>query len=167
MCPALSPAASSQPPAHACSTLFTTNTASTLDICMVHLSLCPGLPGCAPPPATSYVLRCPPQVPCVSGAPDQVSDDEAPISCLHFTSPPRPSVLAGAAACLPTVMMQFPFRGSHTVRILLWFRGMVMLRFLSCAQAFLALLLHLSSYCLPSTCPAGWRPRPMLSQGCK
>jgi hypothetical protein len=91
----------------------------------------------------------------VSGALDQVSDDEAPISCLHFTSPPRPSVLAAAAAaaCLPTVMMQFPFRGSHTVTVLLWFRVMVMLRFLSCAQAFLALLLHLSSYCFALNLP--------------
>jgi hypothetical protein len=38
--------------------------------------------------------------------------------------------------CLPTVMMKFPFRASHTV--LLWFRVMVMLRFLSRAPVFLA-----------------------------
>jgi hypothetical protein len=38
--------------------------------------------------------------------------------------------------CLPTVMMTFPFRVSHTV--LLWFRVMVMLRFLSHALVLLA-----------------------------
>jgi hypothetical protein len=38
--------------------------------------------------------------------------------------------------CLPTVMMKFPFRASHTV--LLWFRVMVMLRFLFRAPVFLA-----------------------------
>jgi hypothetical protein len=37
---------------------------------------------------------------------------------------------------LPTVMMKFPFRVSHTV--LLWFRVMVMLRFLSCTPVFFA-----------------------------
>jgi hypothetical protein len=37
---------------------------------------------------------------------------------------------------LPTVMMTFPFRVSHT--ILLWFRVMVMLRFLSYALVLLA-----------------------------
>jgi hypothetical protein len=36
---------------------------------------------------------------------------------------------------LPTVMMKFLFRASHTA--LLWFRVMVMLRFLSRAQVFL------------------------------
>jgi hypothetical protein len=38
--------------------------------------------------------------------------------------------------CLPAVMMKSPIRVSHTV--LLWFRVMVMLRFLSCALVFLA-----------------------------
>jgi hypothetical protein len=37
---------------------------------------------------------------------------------------------------LPTVMTKFPFHASHTV--LLWFRVMVMLTFLSHAQVFLA-----------------------------
>jgi hypothetical protein len=34
----------------------------------------------------------------VTGAPYQVSDDEVPISCLHVTSPPRPSAHAAAAS---------------------------------------------------------------------
>jgi hypothetical protein len=32
----------------------------------------------------------------VSGAPDQVSDDEVPIPCQHVTTPPRPSAPAAA-----------------------------------------------------------------------
>jgi hypothetical protein len=38
---------------------------------------------------------------------------------------------------LPTVMMKFPFRAPPT--ILLWLHVLVMLRFLSCGQAFLTL----------------------------
>jgi hypothetical protein len=34
----------------------------------------------------------------VYGAPDQVSDDEVPIICLHVASPPRPSACAAAAS---------------------------------------------------------------------
>jgi hypothetical protein len=37
--------------------------------------------------------------------------------------------------CLPTVMMKSPLRVSHTV--LLWFRVMVLLRFLFCTQVIL------------------------------
>jgi hypothetical protein len=73
----------------------------------------------------------------VSGAPNQVSDDEFPISRLHVTSPLGllPVLLLPR---LPTVMMKFPFGVPHTV--LLWFRAMVMLRFFSSAPAFLAFL---------------------------
>jgi hypothetical protein len=39
--------------------------------------------------------------------------------------------------CLPTVMIKFPFRASHTV--LLWFRVMVTLRVLPHVPVFLAL----------------------------
>jgi hypothetical protein len=71
----------------------------------------------------------------VSGTPDQISDDEVPIPRLHVTSPPQPS--ARAAAPSPAGSDdEFPLHGSHTV--LLWFRIMVMLRFLSRAPVFLA-----------------------------
>jgi hypothetical protein len=70
----------------------------------------------------------------VSGTPDRISADEVPISRLRVTPfPPDPSAHA-AAPRLPTVMMKFPFRVSPTV--LLWFRVMVMLRFLSSALVF-------------------------------
>jgi hypothetical protein len=71
----------------------------------------------------------------VSGTPDQISDDEDPIPRLHVTS----TLSFLSMLLLPrrlTVMMKFPFRVSHTA--LLWFRVMVMLRFLSCAPVFLA-----------------------------
>jgi hypothetical protein len=46
----------------------------------------------------SRISCCSPQAPCVSGAPNQVSDDEVPIPCLHVTSPLRPSACATAAS---------------------------------------------------------------------
>jgi hypothetical protein len=45
------------------------------------------------------ICCCSPQVSRVSGAPDQVSDDEFPIPCQHVIAPPRPS--ACNAATLP------------------------------------------------------------------
>jgi hypothetical protein len=92
----------------------------------------------------------------MSGAPDQVSDDEIPIPGLHATSPLLPVLLLPR---LPTVTMKIPFQAFQIV--LLWFGGVVMLRFLSRAPAF---LLHLPSYCSPSTCPADWLAWPMPSQ---
>jgi hypothetical protein len=65
-------------PAHPCSTPCTTDTATTLHIdgrstCLYHFRP-PGFPRCVRTgPAASC---CSPQVPCVSGAPDQGSDDE-------------------------------------------------------------------------------------------
>jgi hypothetical protein len=49
-------------------------------------------------PPRSRVSCCSPQDLCVSGAPEQVSDDEVHIPCLHVTSPPRPSALATSPA---------------------------------------------------------------------
>jgi hypothetical protein len=46
----------------------------------------------------SCVSCCSPQDLCVSGALEQVSDDEVPIPCLHVTSPSRPSALATSPA---------------------------------------------------------------------
>jgi hypothetical protein len=88
----------------------------------------------ARPLPRSRVSCCSPLVPCVSGAHDQVSDDEVPIPCLHVTSLVHLLVLL--LPCLPTVIMKFLFHGSHNV--LLWFHVMVMLRFHSCSPAFLA-----------------------------
>jgi hypothetical protein len=64
----------------------------------------------------------------MSGTPGQISDDGVPIPRLHVTCPLTllPVLLLPR---LPTVMMKFPFRIFHTV--LLWFRVMVKLRFLS------------------------------------
>jgi hypothetical protein len=71
----------------------------------------------------------------VSGALNQVSDDGVPTPCLLVTFPLSllPVLLLPR---MPIVLEKFPFRVSHTV--LLWFCVMVMLRVLSCAQAFLA-----------------------------
>jgi hypothetical protein len=63
---------------------------------------------------------------------------------------------------LSTVMMSFPF--CFFPSVLLWFRVLVILRFLSCAQAFLALTLQLPLMLCVSTCSAGWRLQPMPSQ---
>jgi hypothetical protein len=78
------------------------------------------------PPLTSRSFCCSPQVSCVSGTPDQISDDEVLIPRLHGTFLPR----------LPTVMTMFSFRVSHTV--LFCFCVMVMLRFPFRAPVFLA-----------------------------
>jgi hypothetical protein len=67
--------------------------------------------------------------------------------------PPLGLLLVLLLPLLPTVMMKFPFRVSHT--ILLWFRVLVLLRFLSRTPVFLAFLLHLPSYWSPLTCPGG------------
>jgi hypothetical protein len=97
------PRDSSQPPAHACSTRCTTDTATTLDtmdgppasVTSVFL----GSPVVSPQPLPRSRLSCfSPQVPCVSGAPDHVSDDEVPIPCLHVTLPPRPAARAAATS---------------------------------------------------------------------
>jgi hypothetical protein len=112
----------------------------SLTVWMVHLplSLPPGFPIVSPQPLPrSRGSCCSPQVPCVSSASDHVSNDKVPIPCLHVTAPPRPSALAAATS--PTVIWTFPFCVSHTV--LLWFHGMVMLRFVSCAPVFLAFIL--------------------------
>jgi hypothetical protein len=87
------------------------------------------------PVARSCVSCWSPQVPCVSGAPDQVNNGEIPIPLLHVTPPSLLPVLL-LLSRLPTVRIKFPFHISHIV--LLWFHVMVMLRLLTCAPAFLA-----------------------------
>jgi hypothetical protein len=82
----------------------------------------------------SRVSCCSPQVP---GAPDHVSDDEDPVPCLLVTSPPLGLHPVLLLPHLLTVPMTFPFRVSPTA--LPWFRVLVMLRFLLCTKAFLAL----------------------------
>jgi hypothetical protein len=99
MCPAHSPATPPQLPAQTCSTPCTTDTAATLD----------SMDG--PPASVAFVLMssplsrflgpafpCSPQVSGVSGAPDQVSDDEVPIPHLPVTAPPQPSARAAATS---------------------------------------------------------------------
>jgi hypothetical protein len=138
MCPALSPAAPSQPPAHDCSTPCTADTATTLDsMDGPPTSICSALLGSP---------LCPPS---------------------HFLGPVFPVVDPSCLACLvlPTrsAMARFPFligmslppplgllpvlllprlrtvmMKVHLVShiVLLWFHVMVMLRFLPCALAF-------------------------------
>jgi hypothetical protein len=72
----------------------------------------------------------------VSGAPNQVRDDEVPIPCLRVTSLGLLPVLLLLLLRLPTVTMKFPSNVSHIV--LLWFHVMVILRFLPCDPAFVA-----------------------------
>jgi hypothetical protein len=87
------------------------------------------------PPPRSRSFCCSLQVSCVSGTPDQISNDKVPIPRLHDTFPPQPS--AHAAASLPADRAdEVPIPRSHTV--LLWFCVMAMLKFLSRALVFLA-----------------------------
>jgi hypothetical protein len=124
-------------------------------ICAVT-SVLLGSPVMSPqPPPRSSIPCCSPQVSCVSGTPGQISDDEVPIPRLHVTFP-LTLLTVLLLPRLPTVMMKFPFCIFHTV--LLWFRVMVKLRFLSRTPVLLP------SYCSPSTYPAGWRPWPMPSR---
>jgi hypothetical protein len=69
---------------------------------------------------------------CLAGAPNQVSDDEAPIPSLHVTPPPLGILPVLPLPRLLTVMMKFPFRASHTV--LLWFHVVVHLLRLSVSR---------------------------------
>jgi hypothetical protein len=88
MCRAFSRMTASQPPA--CSIHCTSDTAITLDsidgpnayiTCVLLLLVSPVV---SPPPFPRSGGFCyTPQVPCVPGAPDRVSDDEGPIPCLH------------------------------------------------------------------------------------
>jgi hypothetical protein len=48
-----------------------------------------GFPCCVPP--RSRISSRSPQVSCMAGTPDQVSDDKVPIPRLHVTSPAQPS----------------------------------------------------------------------------
>jgi hypothetical protein len=78
-------------------------------------------------PLLHFPTCCSPQVSCVSGTPDQISDDKVRIPRLHGTFPISllPMLLLPR---LPTAMTKFSFRVSHTV--LLWFCVRVMLMFL-------------------------------------
>jgi hypothetical protein len=100
MCPALSPATPSQPPAHTSSTPCTADTATTLDsMDGPPASVLLGSPVVSLQPLPRLRIPCcNPQVSCVSGAPDQVSDDEVPIPLLLATSPPRPFARAAATS---------------------------------------------------------------------
>jgi hypothetical protein len=98
-CLALSPATPSRPPAHACPIPCTTEHGRST--CLCHFRP-PGPSRCvtqlvSPMPRSMSRVSCSPQVPCVPGAPDQVTNDEVPIPCM---SPPPPRPCARAAATL-------------------------------------------------------------------
>jgi hypothetical protein len=104
MCPALSPATPSQPPAHACSTPCTTDTATTLDSLdgppASVASVLLGFPVESPQlPPRSHISCCSPQASDVSGAPDLGGDDDVPLRPLPVTPPPpRPFARATASS---------------------------------------------------------------------
>jgi hypothetical protein len=103
----------------------------------------------------SRISCCSPQVSCMSGAPDQGSDDEVPIPRLHVTSPLRPS--ARAAATLPADSDdEVPIPSFSRCTALIWCYGDATLLLLCPSVSRLS-----SSTSLPIVCPhpAGWRPR--------
>jgi hypothetical protein len=92
-----------------------------------------GSPGMSPqPPPRSRSFCCCPQV---SGTPDQISDDELRIPRLHGPFPPHP--FAHAAPPSPADSADEVLIPCFLHRPL-WFRVIVMLRFLSRAPVFLA-----------------------------
>jgi hypothetical protein len=97
MRPALSPMTPSQPPPRTCSTPCTIDTCTTLgsmDASVASVLL--GSPVESPQPLPRFRISC--CSPPVSGAPDQVSDDEVPISHLHVATPPQgPRGVAGTS----------------------------------------------------------------------
>jgi hypothetical protein len=136
---ALSPATPSQPLAHTCSTPCTTDTSTTLNSLVRPrasvTSVLLGSPRFSPPgrllgPAFSVVVpRCPLYLVLQTRSammrfPFLVCMSRPPLSLLSVLLPLR-------------LMMKFPFSVSHNA--LLWFRVMVMLRFISLAPVFLAL----------------------------
>jgi hypothetical protein len=127
-------------PAHTRSTPCATDTPAAVDS-LVGLptsatSVLLGSPVVSPkPPYISRTSCCSPKVSCVFGYPDQISHDEFPIPRLHVTSPPQPMLLL-PRLLIAMMHMQFPFRVSLTV--LLWFRVIVMLGFLSRAPVLLS-----------------------------
>jgi hypothetical protein len=91
---------------------------------------------------------------CVSNAPDQVSDDEAPISCLHVTSPPHSSARAAPAS---------PDNSDDDIPILRFSHRPALV---SCSGDAEVLLLRPSlSHPYSSTTPPIIRPRPALQAG--
>jgi hypothetical protein len=130
MCPAHSPATPSQPPAHACSTPCTTDTATTLDSLVGPpasvTSVLLGSPVMSPqPPPRPRICCCSPQVSCMTDTSTRSAKMRFPF--LVCMSPPPPLILLPILPLprTPTEMTKFPFHVSHTT--LIWFRVMVML----------------------------------------
>jgi hypothetical protein len=122
------------------------------------ISVLLGSPAMSPQlPPRSRFSSCSPQVSCQSGTPTRSAMMRFQF-LVWMSLPPFSFLPMLLLPHLPTVLMKFPLRDSHTV--LLWFRVMVMLRFLSRTPVFLAFPppLPSASYRSPSTCPAGWRP---------
>jgi hypothetical protein len=101
------------------------------------------------PPPRSCISCCSPQVSCVWGTPDQISDDEVPIPCLHVTSPSQPS--AHAAAPSPADRddeVPIPRFSHHTALVSCYSDAEIP----PALRYFLPFILPLPSYCSPSTC---------------
>jgi hypothetical protein len=129
VCPTPFPPPPPLPPVHACSTPSSVDSTTTMDsLACSHVSDPSFLldsPSATPRLLSPSHPSCPsPQVPCVFGASDPVSDGEVPIAFLHVLLPPGNLLLMLRPPRLQTVMTKFPFRVFHTA--LLWFRVMVM-----------------------------------------
>jgi hypothetical protein len=141
VCPALSPTTPSQPHVRTCATPCTTDTAPTSDSMdgppASVASVLQGSPVESPQPLhRSCISCCSPQVSCVSGALDQVSDGEVHIPRLRVTVPPNGHLPVLLQPRL--LMMKFLYSSNTFSAVLLCFRVMVMLRFFSRAPVFLA-----------------------------
>jgi hypothetical protein len=88
-------------------------------------------------------------MPCLSGAPDQVSDDEVPIPRLHVTATPRPSAYAAAISPADS-------DDDAPIPLLSLYCSDFMLCSSPAPQCFSPLLLHLHSY---------WSPQPVPQAG--
>jgi hypothetical protein len=93
----------------------------------------------------SHLSCCSPQAICVSGASDLANDGAVPIPCLHLVAPIALVNLLFMLRPLQTAMIKFSSHISQPV--LLWFRVIVMMRFL------LSVLSYLSSTARPFVCP--------------
>jgi hypothetical protein len=107
----------------------------------------------------SHLSCCSPQMACLSGASDLVSDDEVPIPFLYVPSPSDFLIMLWQPPW-QTGLPKSPFLVFRLV--LLWICMIVMMRFLFRALRCLCapstsrpFFLHFPSLCSRSTCPAG------------
>jgi hypothetical protein len=98
VCPNPSTLTLSRTLTHACSTTNSADSTTTTDsLDGLHASVIMGSPSVSPRlMSRSHLSCCSPEVPCVSDALDQVSNNEVPIPCLQVPSCPLLSVHAMA-----------------------------------------------------------------------